>query len=122
MKKLFGTDGIRAVAGQSPLDPRTIHAIGLALAKSLGTNPKILLGMDTRESSESIAAALTAGLTEGGATVENAGVITTPAIAFLTAKHGFAAGIVISASTIPGRITASSSSAPTATSSPTPPN
>jgi phosphoglucosamine mutase len=98
MKKLFGTDGIRAVAGQSPLDPATVHAIGLALAKSLGASPRILMGQDTRESSDWIAATLTAGLTQGGATVESAGVITTPAIAFLTAKHGFAAGIVISAS------------------------
>ena len=98
MKKLFGTDGIRAVAGQSPLDPATVHAIGLALAKSLGDAPRILMGQDTRESSDWIAATLTAGLTQGGATVESTGVITTPAIAFLTAKHGFAAGIVISAS------------------------
>ena len=98
MKKLFGTDGIRAVAGQSPLDPATVHAIGLALAKSLGASPRILMGQDTRESSDWIAATLTSSLTQGGATVESAGVITTPAIAFLTAKHGFAAGIVISAS------------------------
>jgi phosphoglucosamine mutase len=98
MKKLFGTDGIRAVAGQPPLDPATVHAIGLALAKSLGASPRILMGQDTRESSDWIAATLTSGLTQGGATVESAGVITTPAIAFLTARHGFAAGIVISAS------------------------
>lgn len=98
MKKLFGTDGIRAVAGQPPLDSVTVHAIGLALAKSLGESPRILMGQDTRESSDWIAATLTAGLTQGGATVESAGVITTPAIAFLTAKHGFSAGIVISAS------------------------
>ncbi len=56
------------------------------------------MGMDTRESSEQIAATLTAGLIAGGATVENAGVITTPAVAHLTAAHGFATGIVISAS------------------------
>jgi phosphoglucosamine mutase len=98
MKKLFGTDGIRAIAGKPPLDQTTVHAIGLALAKSLGDSPRILMGQDTRESSDWIAATLTAGLTQGGATVESAGVITTPAVAFLTAKHGFAAGIVISAS------------------------
>jgi phosphoglucosamine mutase len=101
MKKLFGTDGIRAVAGQPPLDPRTIHAIGLALATTLKAAtpiPRVLMGMDTRESSESIAAQLTAGLDAGGASVENAGVITTPAIAHLTHTHAFAAGIVISAS------------------------
>lgn len=101
MKKLFGTDGIRGVAGQPPLDAPTIHAIGLALAHTLGAtmpSPRILLGMDTRESSESIAATLTAGLTAGGASVESAGVITTPAVAFLTHTRRFAAGIVISAS------------------------
>ncbi len=101
MKRLFGTDGIRGVAGKSPLDSATVYAIGLALAHSLGAkapSPRVLLGMDTRESSEWIAATLTAGLTEGGAAVESAGVITTPAIAFLTHKHGFAAGVVISAS------------------------
>lgn len=101
MKKLFGTDGIRGVAGQPPLDGPTVHAIGLALAHTLKAttpSPRVLLGMDTRESSESIAAILTAGLTAGGATVESAGVITTPAIAFLTHTHHFAAGIVISAS------------------------
>jgi phosphoglucosamine mutase len=101
MKKLFGTDGIRAVAGQPPLDAATIYAIGLALATTLGREsaaPKVLLGMDTRESSEWIAATLTAGLAAGGASVESAGVITTPAIAFLTHTHRFSAGIVISAS------------------------
>jgi phosphoglucosamine mutase len=98
MKKLFGTDGIRGVAGQSPLDPVTIHAVGLALAHHLGNNPRVLIGQDTRESSDWIAAALTAGLAAGGATVESAGVITTPAVAFLTHSHHFAAGIVISAS------------------------
>jgi phosphoglucosamine mutase len=98
MKKLFGTDGIRAVAGQSPLDSATVYAVGRALAHHLGASPRVLLGMDTRESSGWIAATLTAGLTEGGASVENAGVITTPAIAFLTRTHRFSAGIVISAS------------------------
>ena len=112
MKKLFGTDGIRAVAGQAPLDPATIHAVGLALAHHLApstsssggsraeappsalANPHVLIGQDTRESSDWIATTLTAG----GATVESAGVITTPAVAFLARAHSFSAGIVISAS------------------------
>jgi phosphoglucosamine mutase len=101
MKKLFGTDGIRAVAGQSPLDAPTVYVIGLALANILSAktpSPRVLLGMDTRESSEWIAATLTAGLTDGGGSVESAGVITTPAVAFLASTHGFAAGVVISAS------------------------
>jgi phosphoglucosamine mutase len=98
MKKLFGTDGIRGVAGKSPLDAHTVYAVGLAIAHHLGSSPKVLIGQDTRESSDWIAAALTAGLTEGGAKVESAGVITTPAVAFLTRAHKFSAGIVISAS------------------------
>ena len=98
MKKLFGTDGIRGVAGVYPLDAPTIYAVGLALAHHLGASPRIVMGQDTRESSDEIAAMLTAGLVAGGASVESAGVITTPAVAFLAAKHGFGAGIVISAS------------------------
>jgi hypothetical protein len=103
MKKLFGTDGIRGVAGQPPLDDRTIYAVGLALAHHLtstssSNQPRVLIGMDTRESSESIAATLTAGLTAGRAHTECAGVITTPAIAYLARARGFSAGIVISAS------------------------
>jgi phosphoglucosamine mutase len=101
MRKLFGTDGIRAIAGEAPLDARTIYAVGLSLAHTLtrhGSQPRVVLGMDTRESSEWISAAIAAGLREGGATVESAGVITTPGVAFLARKHGFSAGVVISAS------------------------
>jgi phosphoglucosamine mutase len=101
MRKLFGTDGIRGIAGQSPLDSPTIYAVGLALAHSLCRDfpePRILLGMDTRESGEWIAATISAGLEAGGAKVESAGVIPTPGIAFLTHSKGFAAGVVISAS------------------------
>ena len=101
MRKLFGTDGIRAVAGEAPLDPPTIFAIGLALAsslKSLYPQPRVLLGADTRESSPWISAVISAGLCRGGAEVLNAGVITTPGVAYLTHKHRLAAGVVISAS------------------------
>jgi len=101
MRKLFGTDGIRAVAGEAPLDKRTIYAIGVALATKLAETHKpvrIVLGMDTRESCPWIAATLTAGLRAAGAEVASAGVLTTPAIAFLARKHGFSAGVVISAS------------------------
>jgi phosphoglucosamine mutase len=101
MRKLFGTDGIRAVAGEAPLDAKTIYAVGLALAHQVnGTHakPRVLLGMDTRESGAWIAAMMAAGLRDGGAEVENAGTITTPAIAYLTRRHGFSAGVVISAS------------------------
>jgi len=100
-RKLFGTDGIRAVAGQTPLDPTTVYSVGLALAHSLRktkAKPRVLLGRDTRESSQWIAATLTAGLREAGAAVESAGIVTTPAVAFLARTHGFHAGVVISAS------------------------
>ncbi|HEV8422168.1 MAG TPA: phosphoglucosamine mutase [Chthoniobacterales bacterium] len=100
-RKLFGTDGIRAVAGQAPLDPTTIFATGLAIAhslKSMAAKPKVLLGRDTRESSPWIAATLAAGLRDAGAIVESAGIVPTPAVAFLTRTHGFQAGAVISAS------------------------
>ncbi len=101
MRKLFGTDGIRAVAGEAPLDPRTVFAVGVALGKRLsgaGAPVRIVLGMDTRESGPWIAATLVAGLRSAGAEVVFGGVLTTPAIAFLARKHGYAAGVVISAS------------------------
>ena len=100
-RKLFGTDGIRAIAGEFPLDPITIFATGLALAHSLrseATHPKVILGRDTRESSPWIAATLGAGLRSAGTRVESAGVVPTPAVAFLARSHGFQAGVVISAS------------------------
>ena len=101
MRTLFGTDGIRAVAGIAPLDSATIFAVGAALAYTLKGQhpmPRVLLGMDTRESGPWIARLLYAGLASGGAALANAGVVTTPAIAYLARKFGFAAGIVISAS------------------------
>jgi phosphoglucosamine mutase len=101
MRKLFGTDGIRAVAGEPPLDRHTIRAVGLALAHTLSHQsvpPRVLLGSDTRESSEWISATIGTGLRQGGADVESAGVITTPGIAYLARKHGFSAGVVLSAS------------------------
>ena len=103
MRKLFGTDGIRAVAGEAPLDRRTVRAVGVALATTLGKGARVVMGMDTRESGPWIASVLAAGLREGGASVESAGVIPTPAIAFLARKHGFSAGVVISASHNPWR-------------------
>jgi phosphoglucosamine mutase len=106
MRKLFGTDGIRAVAGEAPLDKPTIYAVGLALATKLAEHSKhvrVVMGMDTRESGPWIASTLAAGLIAGGADVTSAGIITTPAIAFLARKHHFSAGVVISASHNPWR-------------------
>ncbi len=100
MRKLFGTDGIRGVAGQYPLDTDTVFRIGSALAHHLKAKGpvKVVIGQDTRESSEWIADTLTAGLESADATAVSAGVVTTPAIAYLARTEGFAAGIVISAS------------------------
>jgi phosphoglucosamine mutase len=100
-RQLFGTDGIRAVAGEPPLDPTTIFAVGLALAHTLrrdSGHPAVILGRDTRESSPWIAATLAAGLRAAGARVESAGIVPTPAVAFLARTHKFNAGVVISAS------------------------
>jgi phosphoglucosamine mutase len=104
VSKLFGTDGIRGVAYEPPLDERSVTRIGLALARSLETrNPRILLGRDTRRSGPDIERWLSEGLALGGATAESAGVITTPAVAYLTSSEGFDAGVVVSASHNPYR-------------------
>lgn len=99
MRKLFGTDGIRGIAGEYPLDRKTIFAIGRAVGHHLPAGPRrIVIGQDTRESSSWIVAVLAGGLAVSGVEVESAGIITTPGIAFLTHTHEFSAGIVISAS------------------------
>ena len=101
MRKLFGTDGIRAVAGDPPLDEQTVYAVGLALAHSLrplALAPRVLAGRDTRASSGWILNMLAAGLRAGGAELVSAGVLPTPAVAYLTRRDGFQAGVVISAS------------------------
>ena len=102
MNRLFGTDGIRGVAGQFPLDTQTVSAIGASLARrfeeKLGRAPRIITGRDTRESGESLESAIHAGASAAGADIESAGVITTPGVAYLTRKFGFDAGVVISAS------------------------
>jgi phosphoglucosamine mutase len=101
MKKLFGTDGIRAIAGQFPLDYPSIHALGTALVgllKEEGLAAKALIGRDTRESGTWMEQALAHGIRDGGGRAVSAGVIPTSGISYLTQKHIFSAGIVISAS------------------------
>ena len=100
-RKLFGTDGIRGVAGEYPLDGSTVFAIGRALGDHLSygrRRPQVVIGQDTRESSGWIADAVAVGLASAPAEISSAGVITTPGIAFLTRELGFDAGVVISAS------------------------
>lgn len=102
MKSLFGTDGIRGVAGTYPLDGPTIYACAGALAahleRRLGRPPRLVTGRDTRESGRWIEGILTRGLREAGAEVVSAGIITTPGIAYLTHSQSLDAGVVISAS------------------------
>jgi phosphoglucosamine mutase len=100
-KQLFGTDGIRGEPGKPPLDDGTLYATGCALGVYLvreTPGARVLIGMDTRESGPHIAALLAAGLRAAGATLEFAGVITTPGVACLVRQKGFQAGVVISAS------------------------
>jgi phosphoglucosamine mutase len=101
--ELFGTDGIRGVAGRYPLDRPTVWRIGCALGKVLAKQVatkavRVVLGEDTRESSVWVSKTLAAGLKSASAEVVYAGVITTPGIAFLTHDRGFDAGVVVSAS------------------------
>jgi phosphoglucosamine mutase len=107
MRELFGTDGIRARAGEYPLDPPTMFALGEALAHRLarlngasgnGSPIRVLLGMDTRESGSAIARALSAGIAAGGAEAVLIGVIPTPGAAYLCRTTDSVAAISISAS------------------------
>jgi phosphoglucosamine mutase len=102
MKKLFGTDGIRGLAGAFPLDRSTVSLTGRALAReycrNLDRTPRFVTGRDTRESGEWIEAAFQLGASAEGALCESAGVITTPGVAFVTKEFAFDAGVVISAS------------------------
>ena len=94
--KLFGTDGIRACAGEFPLNAAAIIAIGRAVGEKLGG--KVLVGQDTRVSSPWIFELLQKGFAQTSATIQNAGVIPTPAIALLTKWLGYSGGLMISAS------------------------
>ena len=100
-RQLFGTDGIRGVAGEFPLDPMTAHAFGSALgnwAKEHDKNPEVVIGMDTRESGPWLAAQVAGGLARHGVTTRFAGLITTPGVAYLARTQHFVAGVMISAS------------------------
>ncbi len=100
-RELFGTDGVRGVAGAYPLDPRTVHAIGAALGRwcrDHSADPVVLIGMDTRESGPWIAAQVAGGLAREGVRARSAGLISTPGVAYLTRNDEFVAGVMISAS------------------------
>jgi phosphoglucosamine mutase len=98
---LFGTDGVRGTAGEYPLDPATVRRLGAALVRALpheALSPRFLIGRDTRESGGWIEAELAYGAGGEGATITSAGVVPTPAVAYLTREAGYDAGVVISAS------------------------
>ena len=102
--RLFGTDGVRGTAGQYPLDRATVRRLGAALVRALprgkegGAGARLLVGRDTRESGVWIEAELAHGASGEGAAVTSAGVVPTPAIAYLTRTAAYDAGVVISAS------------------------
>src|SRR6267143_1087149 len=100
-RQLFGTDGIRGVAGEFPLTPESAYLIGRALGHDLmrsSPKPRVVIGQDTRESSSWIADRVTIGLVSAGVEVDSAGTITTPGVAYLARSRKYAAGVVISAS------------------------
>lgn len=100
-RKLFGTDGIRGVAGEFPLDRVTVRAVGAVLGKwckAHSSTPEVVIGVDTRESGPWIASELAAGLSEQGVATHYAGLISTPGVAYLTRTGHFVAGIMVSAS------------------------
>ncbi len=107
-RQLFGTDGVRGEAGRYPLDAATVLRLGqaaadvfLALRAERGESrdwPTVVIGKDTRQSGDMLEAAIAAGLNSRGVDARLAGVVPTPAVAWLTRETGAAFGIVISAS------------------------
>ena len=96
MRNYFGTDGIRGVAGEE-LTARTAFALGNALCR-LKTKPLVVLGRDTRTSSDMLSLALEAGVCAGGGSVRDGGVLPTAAVAFFVRRIGADFGVVVSAS------------------------
>ncbi len=100
-RQLFGTDGIRGVAGEFPLTRDSVYWIGRALGHDLvrvNAKARVVIGQDTRVSSRWIADRFLQGLASVGVETRSAGVITTPGVAFLARSQKFDAGVVISAS------------------------
>ena len=101
MGKLFGTDGIRGVVGENltaDMAFRVGQAVGTVLMEDKGSRPTVVIGKDTRISSDMLESALMAGLCSVGSDVKPVGTIPTPAVAYLTVQEKADAGIVISAS------------------------
>ncbi len=101
MGRLFGTDGIRGIANKDldcELAVKIGRAVAMVLTNKSNKHPKVIIGEDTRISSDMLASALSAGLCSIGASVINLGVVPTPAVAHLVGKYKADAGIMISAS------------------------
>ncbi|KIX84515.1 phosphoglucosamine mutase [Thermus filiformis] len=101
MRRYFGTDGVRGEAGKPPLTPEFVLRLGQAAGAYLRAQdprPVVLLGKDTRLSSDLLEAALAAGLMSQGVRVEHLGVLPTPGVAHLTRALSATAGAMISAS------------------------
>lgn len=101
MGKLFGTDGIRGIANETltcEMAYRVGQATAIVLAKAVGSVPTVVIGKDTRISSDMLENALLAGLCASGCNAVRLGTISTPAVAYLTVFYKANAGIVISAS------------------------
>ena len=122
MGRLFGTDGVRGIAGSEltiELATKLGQAGAYVLTKETAHKATLIVGCDTRISGGMLANALMAGICSVGANAIYAGVIPTPAVAYLTRKHKVDAGVVISASHNPWSSTASNSLTARAISCPT---
>ena len=97
MKRLFGTDGVRGVANKD-LTPDLVLALGRAAGTIVAGRGPVVIGRDTRVSGPMFEAALVAGLCSAGVEVRTAGIVPTPAVAFLTIEENATCGAVISAS------------------------
>ncbi len=101
MGKLFGTDGIRGVVGENltaDMAFRVGQAVATVLKEDKGSWPTVVIGKDTRVSSDMLESALVAGICSVGGDVKPVGTIPTPAVAYLAVREKADAGIVISAS------------------------
>jgi phosphoglucosamine mutase len=104
-QRIFGTDGVRGRVGLAPMTPQAVmqlaHACGALLVEqgaSASDRPSVVIGSDTRVSSDMLEAALQAGFAAAGVDTVNCGVLPTPAVAYITRLRGFQAGVVVSAS------------------------
>ncbi|MFH1227835.1 MAG: phosphoglucosamine mutase [Planctomycetota bacterium] len=96
--KVFGTDGIRDVANSGWLTPESLLKMGRIIGLILKPSSRVIIGRDTRISGQMIMNSLSAGILSSGVNITDAGIISTPALSFLTKHNKFNLGIMISAS------------------------